>query len=360
MKIFCDWHHGGLGRSLFLLLQHRLGHDVYFPSGEFANWANSNRVGTWLTPGVASAGGVPDHHLNQHGELKNVISKEEFMAMDWDAVVITRPESEVLFRQLIAEHRLGLRIKRIGQAGNEGTYYDWNFVPNFLSSDYLSFLRCPGNVNKIHYMQEVGHQFQPQEFVPLREDNLTKINTFINCLNSFTRWNWDKDQSWWDRRCPHCDGNTGIGEVVSVYDIWGGMKRLIPTYEFRDFGINNVYGSVNEKTLPYVCTEGALTWCFKTYEGMGHSIAQSIALGRLCLVPRRFHKYRTASQFLIPNLTCFEADWNAESCAEVIKWFTSSLQRANIYSKACFDAAKGIFNWEKEAFRVKEFLEKLQ
>ena len=290
-----------------------------------------------------------------------MISKEEFMENKWDAVIISRPESVPVMRSLLSEHPNGVNIKRIGQAGNEGQSYDWDWIPNFLSSDYLSYLRAPASVNKIHYMQEAGRQFQPEIFTPLTEESLNTVNTFINCLRSFNGWEWNKDRPYWNERCPHCESSDSApGPHASMIGIWEGMKNDMPNTRFKDYGIDNSQGMISERELPEKITGGSLTWGYKTYDGYGHSIAQSISMGRLCIVPRRFFRYRTANRFLIPNLTCLEADWDTESCVKVIKDFTSDLDRANEYSEACFKAAKGIFNWEHEANRVKEFISQLR
>lgn len=360
MKLCIDAHHGGLWRSLLLTFQDRLGHEVWSPDRSLCEWANQKIVGTWLVPDVSAAGGVPERHLDASGNFPNLCSRDQFLSTDWDAVIMSRPESEPLFRELLAEHPKGMKIKRIGQAGNEAQKYDWTFVPNFLSSDYLSFHRAPNEINKIHYFQELGRQFCPDEFTPLTEENLLQINTFINCLSSFHDWRWDKEMSGWGGLCPHCESRPEQGPSISVRDIWANMKAHLPEYNLLDFGIINSQGVIPEKQLWQTILSGALSFSYKTYDGYGHSIAQSISMGRLCLIPRRFHKYRTANQFLIPNLTCLECDWTAESCISTIRWFTASLDRANAYSEACFKAARGIFNWELTAFRVKEFMDKLQ
>ncbi len=358
-KYFIDWHHGGLGRSLILTLQDRLGHEVWGPDGTMCEFANTASPGAWGMPMVAASGGIPEHLLNQHGNV-NTCSKEQFMDMDWDAVVISRPESVVPMRMLIDSHRQRDTIKRIGQAGNEGQVYDWGWIPNFLSSDYLSYLRAPKEINKLHYMQEVGRQFQPESFTPIAGEYLHTINTYINCLSSFTNWTWDKDMSWWGSKCPHCDGQGAISPTVNQFELWNSMKSSLSGFNLMDYGIVNTGGVIEEKQLPQKYIESALSWCFKHYDGYGHSIAQSVSMGRLCMIPRRLHKYRTANQFLIPNLTCLEVEPNLEDCVSTIRWFTESLDRVNDYSEACFHAAKGLFNWKHEAERVRTFLSQLR
>lgn len=98
----------------------------------------------------------------------------------------------------------------------------------------------------------------------------------------------------------------------------------------------------------------------KTYDGYGYSMLQSIACGRPVIVPRRFHKYRTANRYLIPNVTCFEVEWEGKALADTIRYATGSLDRANHYAYACWKASLGLFDWDHEAFRVSEFLEELK
>lgn len=134
---------------------------------------------------------------------------------------------------------------------------------------------------------------------------------------------------------------------------------MLPNYTFNDYGINCKIGCKPEIQLPIEYASGALSVHMKTYDGYGFSMLQSIACGRPVIVPRRFHRYRTANHYLIPNVTCFEAEWNAHSVVEIVKYVTESVDRANHYARACWDASKGLFNWEHEAWRVGEFLGRL-
>ena len=371
MKFFSDYHHGGLARGLFLTLHWRLGHELYFPDPDFATYCNTQFSGNplvWLcaTPSAFTAmDGVPPHCLNPDGTFPFIASKEQFLSQDWDAVFVTRVESEMIFKKLLALHPNGDKIKIIAHSGNESTVYDWGWAKNFLSSDYLSYLMSPYNINKIHYSQEMGTQFASgqEKFTPITSEGLKNIGTFINCLASFTGpWIWNRETGGWGGRCPHCDGQANVGSDGPhyPYPLWTGLKDALPGYTFKDYGINNTCGMLEERNMPQAYHDCALTWHFKTYDGYGFSLLQSIALGRLPIVPRRFHRYRTAGRYLVNNLTCFETEWDVGEIANVIKYFTESLDRANMYSEACFNAAKALFNWDLESHRVKEFLDKLQ
>lgn len=369
MKFFADFHHGGAARGLFLTLKYRLGHDVYFPDTSFAKYACDyfKRPGTWLGLSAASSqnnGGIPQKFLNADGSFPFIVSKEQFLSENWDAVFITRTESQPIFKHLLDLHPNGKNIKRIGSMGNENTVFDWSWVRNFMVSDYLSYVVAPNDLNKIHYSQEMGTQFaeEQKEFTPIKPEHMYNISTFINCLSSFTGpWKWDSEQSGWQGKCPHCDGYPDMKShpEISVFGIWNELKRRYTNHKFLDYGIANSCGVVHEKQLPQKYLESSLTWHLKTYDGYGYSLLQSIAMGRLPIVPRRFHKYRTAGNYLINNLTCFEVEWNVDSISKVIEYFTTDIDRANRYSEACFKAAKHLFNWEHEAFRVSEFLSKL-
>lgn len=105
--------------------------------------------------------------------------------------------------------------------------------------------------------------------------------------------------------------------------------------------------------------QSSLTFHFKTYEGYGHIIAQSVCMGRPVLVMQNFFRYRTASRFLVPNLSCFEVSpFSVWSAVEKIKEITDTEATANRYGKACWEFSKTVFNWDLEAFRVKQFLER--
>lgn len=370
MKFFADYHHGGAARGIFLTFAYRLGHEVFFPDHTFADWANNlyGEPGKWLAvlPNTfKEMGGVPQQFFNEDGTFPNIINREQFLSTDWDAVFVTRTESQKIFKQLLQEHPNGSKIKVIGSMGNENTVFEWDWVKNFMVSDYLSFCTCPSHVNKIHYSQEMGTQFaeENKQFVPIKEEDLKTITTFINCLSSFTGpWHWDSERTCWHGKCPHCDGDPDINKhgPISPYGIWTHLKDKLPNHKFMDFGINNTGGMLRETEMPEKYHKSALTWHFKTYDGYGYSLLQSVAMGRLVIVPRRFHRYRTAGRYLINNLTCLEADWSPDSIKSVIEYFTADLDRANKYSEACFNAAKTLFNWELEAFRLKEFVETLR
>lgn len=359
-KVFADMHHGGAARGQALLFQHRLGHTVRFPDADMvAHVQEWCRLGDWLaTPPnwVEGLGGFPDSMKDQVFG----ISYQEFMDTNWDMVLVTRVESQKIFAELLKRHPYGDRIKKVAVTGNDHSVFSWDFVPNLMSSDYLSYLMAPHTINKVHYSQELGMQYGT-EFVPVTEASLHTINCFVMCWPTFVQpWVWTRERDAWGTRCPHCDSaSQGPSPAVVPYGIWKDAEAQLPNHKFKDYGIACSYPTVPEPQLPEVYASGALTVHMKTYDGYGYSMLQSVACGRPVVVPRRFHKYRTANRYLIPWVTCFEVEWEGKHLADTIRYVTGSLDRANHYAKACYRASKGLFDWEHEAFRVSEFLERL-
>jgi hypothetical protein len=211
-------------------------------------------------------------------------------------------------------------------------------------------------------MQELGLQYLKDDFVPIDSSTQKTVNSFVNCWNTFTApWVWDYDHGAWGGYCPHCAGQRSPAmSPVAPYSLWCDAKAALPDHTFNEYGIACTLGCIPEVCLPLEYNKGALTVHMKTYDGYGFSMLQSIAMGRLVIVPRGFHRYRTAGRVLIPNLTCLESEWNSSSLTGVIKDFTSDLTMANDMSLACYKASRGLFNFDVEAKRISKFLENLR
>jgi glycosyltransferase involved in cell wall biosynthesis len=346
-----------------------MSHVIYFPNDEFVKRVTSMfaHEGDWLAPlpdWLTKMGGAPDEIAQRAGEY--IIGYDEFMGMEWDAVFLSRYESQDIFKNLLALHPNGKKIKVIGMTGNDNTTYDWEFVKNFMSTDELSYHMAPKDINKIWYDQEIGQHYG-RVYTPIDNQSLRTVNTFVNCWPSFDQeWTWDCEYTGAHGKCPHCaSDHRGVtnAEKIRPYWIWSNAASVLRDmgYKCCEYGINCKDGMIQESKLPNVYASGALTVHMKTYEGYGYSLLQSIACGRPVIIPRGFYKYRTANKFLIPNLTCFEMDtWSDSALTEVVRGVTRDLETMQRYSWACYQAAKGMFNWDLEAYRMKEFFRRLQ
>jgi len=367
MLVFSDFHHSGAAQGQALLFHRRLGHNLYFPNEDFVRrcievgWSKPGDILPCLPTWLRRMGGYPEY---REKDWEYVLGYDEFLSRDWDAILVTRIETQTVFKELRKLHPHGSKIKFIGVTGNDNTPFDWELVPNLLSSDYPTFVNSPPSIHKLWYSQEIGHNYFDAAFTPVEGLARYTVNQFVNCWPTM-RGPWHKvyDMSNWHSRCPFCGADqrgAPLGEVVDPYGIWCGAKALLPTHWFQEYGIGCEHGCVEEVNLPSKYVSGALTVHFKAYEGYGFSMLQSILCGRPVIVPREFYRYRTAGKYLIPNLTCFVSDWDAKSLADVIGYVTGSVERVNRYAKACYATARGLFDFNLEAFRVEEFMEELR
>lgn len=368
MNIYSDFHHAGCARGLALVLQWRLGNNLFFPGGQFvrtevANGLNEGVLLPCLPSWLIGLGGYPQEGLEPDGSWKNIVeTHEQFMDMDWDVFLCTRTETQEFFKGLKAKHPKGDKVKMVFMTGNDGVRFDYDFIPNLMATDEPTYHIAPDNINKVLYSQEIGMQYMGGGFEPVSEASQHTMNSFVNCWPTFTHpWRWNFHSGAWGS-CPHCGHPPSLEQMmqpVSPYGIWKEASEKLPEYIFNDYGIGCSMGCKPEVQLPVEYKRGALTIHMKTYDGYGFSMLQSIACGRLVVVPRKFHRYRTANKYLIPHLTCIECDWNSDELVHVIKYMTEDLDRLNEYSNACYHASLGLFQWDHEAERVKSFLERL-
>jgi len=340
MRIFCDFHHGALARSMFYLFCDRLGHDFSFMDVPSTIEAGACQDGTWGCPN--------DDYWTNHGISEDLLqgkfswaSYADFKEGNFDVMILSRPESRKIYHQ--AGHpKPG--IIYIGVSGNEGTHYDWNWVKNFLATDIRSFDECPDTVHKINTPQELGRHFD-EGFVPIKAEDLGNISTFTNNLKGF-------DTLFQPRN---------IDYPVNIYQLWLELKALMPHTDFTAYGHgNHLIGgeSIIESALAPYYHGSSLIWNFKTCDGYGHSVLQSLPSGRIPLVPIGFFDDRMAGRYLREDEgTCIECSYNPADMADAVREYTSDLDTANERALRCYESYKRLMNWEAEAERVREWLE---
>jgi len=355
LKLFCDFHHGGLARSMWYLFGDRLGYEIRFPHYNFTHDVAPGGVWNELhEDGIAHIGEWDGEAWRARGGL---IEKQEFLDTKWDIILVTRHESMAVFKSL-GHPKPG--VKYIGVAGNENIFYDSTWIPNLLSTDCSTYRNAPADVYKILTGQELGRQYG-KTFVPVTAEALHKVNTYLNNMTGH-----DVDFTWGCdafNGCPHCEGIPRKHEPVNLFKLWESTRKATPDYQWGLYGHfnDNCNGrAVIETELAAVYASAALTWHYKTAEGWGHSLLQSIACGRPVIVPEKFFRYKNAGRYLIPEQTCFECDYTAENIAQTIRRVTADIDTANHYAKRCWDVAHTLFDWSHEAWRVKKWMENLR
>jgi len=344
MKIFIDFHHGALLRWMFYLFADRLGHEVGLVGsglcGEVSQIADPGTWGAMYEMGLTNIG-ITDAE-KARCTYTFIESIEELQDTKWDAMVLTRTESQKLLRQLGYPNR-NLEAKYVGVSGNEGSYYDWMWVKNVMASDLMTYKYTQGaDVNKIHVPQELGRAYD-QGFVPIKEENLHNIYAFLNNIRGY-------DQDIKVRNSV---------QRVNIYKLWTELQEAMPEYTFRCWGHGNEdIGSqcITENVLAPYYHEAAMVWHYKTYEGYGHALLQSLPAGRPVIVPRGFYDDRTAGAYL-DDENAFFCGYDLESVRAAILENTASLETANRKARSTYDSYKKRFDWEHEARRVAEWVE---
>jgi len=339
MNIFCDFHHAGMAQGIQRLFHDRLGHKVYFPNQK---WCRDVSI-EWPGPD----GGLIWTLCSELGDtwagcdLPELISSDRFFEIDWDIVLISRTESQSVIKHLLDLHQSSPKL--IAVCGNEGGGFDYEWIPNLMSSALSTFIQAPASVYRLLYSQEFGRHIMDAPFEPITNDSLHTVNAFMHNHQHF------RDPY----AGPDGDGSTPFG-------LWLDVRGRLPAHKFRSFGNTCEHGLKFNVQMPEAYRSGSLTWHYKPAEGYGFSVLQSVASGRLVLVQRGFYDDRMAHKYLLPGETCFETDWSAKSIADIIWWYSSSLDRANEYAEKCYKIGKKMFNWALEADQVREWLKELK
>jgi len=136
----------------------------------------------------------------------------------------------------------------------------------------------------------------------------------------------------------------------------------MPDYTFAEYGMGTRYGYTPPALLHHKYKACSVTLHFKHMEGFGFSLIQSLACGTPAIVPRGFYKYRTAGRYLIPGVTCLEADWDAESIQGAIQEITGDEDRYQRWVHDCGRVAGAIIEQDRKmsVIRLREFMRELK
>jgi len=363
MRFFVDYHHHALARSLLTTLCGRLGHEVFFPSMRLAGEVAPAPVWHSVHDDWAEKVGLDPGHASwpRHG----TVDAEEFFDLDFDFLVASRTESQGPILSLRKRHPRGKRAIPLAVSGNAGTTYDWRAFQHLISTDEGSARVAPPGVRTIVVPQEIGWAYSTRSFVPISRENLRRAACYLHAMH---RWagQWDCDA--FGSRCPHCGTPARTMEksrpapFLDAGATWNELRCLLPDHELVAYGYENErYGGryLDEADVAATIDATALSVHMKPSEGFGHALLQSIRRGRLAVVPERLYRYKTANRYLIPEVTCFEAAWDAKDVARIVRDFTCDLGAANELSAKCRSVADVLFDPDCEARRLEAWLHEI-
>jgi hypothetical protein len=350
MKVFADFHHSSLFHSLMLLIENRLGGEIYRPIG--IQWYDE---GYWnVYPHIDTAkqylqmqfapidGTIPLNEPTrrsveqrglfsiedqQNSTTHKAITLSHFMDNKFDILIASIPQHIEPFKKLIRLWQP--QAKLIYQVGNQWNV-DSNIVKNVMASANIVI---PTGINGVIYHQE----FDLKTFYyDLPNMASKKIYSFINCLNTSDLYKKD-------------------------WELFLALEKLMPEWEFKSFGGQCRDGSIyDSKGLADKMREATFIFHCKTNgDGYGHVIHNAAAVGRP-LITRKVDYIGKMASPLIHNLdTAITIDnLNPDGISERIRHYHEhSLLNMSEQIRHEFEINVDFIMEER---KIRKFLENLQ
>lgn len=347
MKILTDFHHSSLLKSLVMLFEDRLGHELYRPIGmewfEQGYWAINNQEDTakqYLEWHSQPLDGTPE--LNEvyqiskdrgwaeiidpnRQSIHKACTLDYFKRNQFDIVIASIPAHIEPFKRLIAKYQPNAKL--IIQMGNEWPLEYWR-GHNVLASVKPRPIDLP--CNPIFYHQE----FDLQVF----ESNIAKptknIYSFINILSSMSR---------------------GWNDFLQ-------LEHKLPEYNFRSYGGQCRDGNMNgDGELANKMFESEFIFHVKDNgDGFGHIIHNAYAIGRPVITRSSDYVDKLAGDLLIPGTFI---DLNLHSISEardIIRKISDNPYFLAEMSRSATLRFNEIVNYYNEAKEIEEWLNQLK
>ena len=344
MKIFCDMHHHMLYYSLQLLLENRLGHELYRPIGE--EWFTN---GYWKIADIY--GGSPEtiaqylqirHAIPTKMGPRNIVKEElddyyliedkykdqkaltyaQFMANPPDVVIASYFGDIECYRELAQK----VGAKFVVQMGNAWPV-DWNTIDNLLAS--TAKFDVPQGKNAVFYHQEFG--LNTFKYEPPQESKY--IRSMVHCLpeHEIYKQDWIEFQE---------------------------LEKMLSEYKFESYGISCREGTVQEQEIVAEKMRESL-WGFHLKsggDGYGHVIHTWFATGRPLSYRGSQYAGKLGGQLLEHEVTGLDLDKiSLQSVAQKVREYEGNgryaIMCANVYQKFT-----DIVDFDKEAEGISNFL----
>lgn len=344
MKIFADYHHSGLYASLVLLLEGRLGNELYRPIGmdwfEKDYWKiaepygnNPNTAKQFLEPHAIPTDGTPplnneitkkSGYISIEEKSNNVTHKaitlSQLVEMNPDFIIASIPAHVTSFKRLIKDYNL--KSKLLYQVGNIGwhTQIPWGAFDGLMAT--VAPFHVPANEKAVFYRQE----FDLEVFKPGETRRNRNIFSFVNLLPEAQKFD--------------------------------ALRRALPNYSFRSYGIGCTNGILTSTQQIAKFMRGAEFGYHNKPggDGYGHIIHNWFAIGRPVIINLDDYKDKLAGELLTDGETCINMSGrSSKKVAEIINNL-SDLEYMDMCS-AVTKRFEGVVDFAEDAARVGEFLD---
>lgn len=353
-KVFSDQHHLSLYNSLSILFEKRLGGTLYRPIGKdwftrgywrmaeiYNNHPETIEQYLGIRPDYIPAdGSAPLNRVQkiekgvyyiwdpEYEYYHKAIELNTFMQTDIDIVIASIPQHITSFARLCAEHPK--HPKLIYQVGNAWTIQE-GYAKNIMASAIINSV--PPETNIVTYHQE----FDTTIFSPTPPVENKNINSFINCLNTASHYQFD-------------------------WDLFQKVEKIMPEWSFKSFGGScrdgAAHGAVNLATL---MKASRFIWHTKNGgDGYGHIIHNAGAVGRPMIVKRQYYEGKMGKDLMKDGVTCVTVDGlNLNEIVNKINYYNEE-NRYQTLCKEAYNNFMSVVNFDKEAEQIKTFLANLK
>lgn len=362
--IFADFHHGALARSVCQTFAGRLGHTLLFPDESMCvdymtNVKATPHVGWFPMSHIHTAMFPLGYEAWEH--RIRAVDMQSATGLGIDVFLCTNHTNPDFI--LWVKENTAPSAKVVGVAGNAGVRFPWDEVPNLLSCDGTTVEGAPNEVHSAFFAQELCLHYGAY-FVPVLPHMQRRLVNMIHGYMDYPPSDIIHD-TLRHGYCPHCQSNPPYGTEPTDYAaMWEGLGEHLPEYDLSLYGHGSEWHGGRmlhrESHVLYATHQHGAGLHYKWSEGWGHAVLQMAATGRPPIVPEGYFRYKEAGRYLIPEVTCFEADrTDPARVASRIRDLTGNLTHWNEMCRRSFDVSGELMDWEYEARRVGRFMEEL-
>jgi len=334
MKVFADYHHGGLYHALHILFVERLGWELFRPVG--MEWV-TNRIWKYSDnpPTQKQYLALENHQLRKDGyyywrdhseEIDHkCLTFEQFAEMDIDYIIGTVSQHETTFPMLQAHMKPKATAIRL--LGNSGEPVDYNISKNII--DTTNLYKGREDTKRVVWHQE----FNKDLFYFTRPGPKKRIRGYLNCFNE-----------------------------TPYYDVWHKYKKAMTDFEWRMHGHNGDDGFITPvSALAQSMRDSSFIWHIKEHgEGFGHIIHNALAVGRPVITLKKHYAGKLAEPLLVDDITCIDLEQGS---------MEENIKRINYWSKPenlvqmCRNARERFddhVDFNADFIKMKKFLEEIR
>jgi len=249
---------------------------------------------------------------------QKAITLDKFKNLEFDYVVGSIPLHYREFTRL--RNLYQPKAKVICQVGNSFDF-PWEWAQNILSSS--KYAHIPPDKHHIFYHQEFS--LDVFRFAPL-----PKQKTISSFLHHFNR---RKD-----------------------YPLWLEMKRLMPDWEFKQYGSLGIepYPNTDEEVSQAMRASRLVVQFKEEGDGFGHIIHNSFATGRAIVTKKEYYQDKMASDLMVDGATCLF--WRDN---QSVQWNIDRILSFNLddIGRNAYHRFNEVVNYDKEANEIQRWLE---